>query len=395
MCCDELKVELEKTLLELESAREIIKILQEDDSAKRTEYVWGSVEGSKSNQNDFTVQNSEMEGEWTVVESYRHWNSRRPVKKRPHGTIKITNKYEVLQNSDEETSASQNTHLVTNRGMAAKKRKSSQRKKRKIIVVGDSFARGIAGELLHNLGRDFEVIGYVNTGSGMEVITNVAKQESTTLTKKDMVVIWGGSNDIAKNEVNSGLSHIINFVKQRKNTNVLLVDAPTRFDLSPESCVNREVLAFNRKLLKATKLLEHVKIIDSELQRIYSTEHGMHMTKAGKGIMAQRIAEQIKETFSKRETHTITLQGKQDADNSTELIRENNIETNVDEAVVNMKGNLSLLMGNDNENSNDNSSNTKDTSTIKFETGCSENKDPLPKRDRKCLKAKSEDFLWF
>jgi hypothetical protein len=65
------------------------------------------------------------------------------------------------------------------------------------------------------------------------------------------------------------------------------VDVPTRFDLSPASCVNREVLAFNRKLLRATKLPEHVKIIDSALQRIYFTEHGMHMTKAGKGIMAQ------------------------------------------------------------------------------------------------------------
>jgi len=42
-----------------------------------------------------------------------------------------------------------------------------------------------------------------------------------------------------------------------------------------------------------------------------------------------------------------------------------------------------------------NSGNTKDTSTIKCETGCSENKGSLPKRDRKCLKAKSEDFLWF
>ena len=112
------------------------------------------------------------------------------------------------------------------------------------------------------------------------------------------------------------------------------------------------MLAFNRKLLKRTKLLEHVKIIDSELQRIYFTEHGMHMTKAGKGIMAQRIAEQIKKTFSKRETQTITLQWKQDMDNSTELTGEDDIETNVDEAVVNMQGNLSLLMGIDNENSN-------------------------------------------
>ena len=191
MCCDELKLELERTLLELKSALEIIKILQEDESAKRTEFVEESLEGSKlkSNQNDSIVQNSEMEGEWTVVETYRHWNSRRPVNKCPHGTIKNVNKYEVLQNIDEETSASQNTQLAINRGTASKKRKRSQRKKRKIVVVGDSFARGIAGELLHNLGRAFEVTGYVNSGSGMEVITNVAKQESTTLTKKDMVVI--------------------------------------------------------------------------------------------------------------------------------------------------------------------------------------------------------------
>ena len=350
---------------------------------------------STSDSNDLIVQNSETEGEWTVVESYRHRNSRRPVKKRPHGTIKNVNKYKVLQNIDEVTSTSQNPHLVSNRGTAAKKRKSLQRKKRKIVVVGDSFVRGIAGELLHNLGRAFEFIGYVNSGSGMEVITNVAKQESTTLTKKDMVVIWGGSNDIAKNEVNSGLTHITNFVKLRKNTNVLLVDAPTRFDLSPVSCVNREVLAFNRKLLKRMKLLEHVKITDSETQRIYFTEHGMHMTKAGKGIMAQRIAEQIKETFSKRETHTITLQWKQDMDNSTELLGKDDIETNVDEAVVNMQGNLSLLMGDDNENSDYNSGDTKDISTVNCETGCSENKGSLPKRDRKCLKAKSEDFLWF
>jgi hypothetical protein len=43
--------------------------------------------------------------------------------------------------------------------MVAKKRKSLQRKKRKIVVVGDSFTRGITGELVHNFGSAFEVIG--------------------------------------------------------------------------------------------------------------------------------------------------------------------------------------------------------------------------------------------
>jgi hypothetical protein len=76
-----------------------------------------------------------------------------------------------------------------------------------------------------------------------------------------MVVVWGGVNDIVKNEANNGLIRITNFVKLRKHTNVLLVGAPTRFDLSSASCVNREVIAFNRKLYKRMKQFEHVKII--------------------------------------------------------------------------------------------------------------------------------------
>jgi hypothetical protein len=77
------------------------------------------------------------------------------------------------------------------------------------------------------------------------------------------------------------------------------------------------------------------------------------------------------------------------------LITENNIETNVDEAVVNMKGNLSLLMGNDNENSNDNSSNTKDTSNIKSEAGCSDTiSNRTSTRQKKPPITRKNDFLW-
>jgi len=131
--------------------------------------------------------------------------------------------------------------------------KISQREKPKIVVVGDSFAKGIASELVHNLGSAFEVIGHMRPGSGMKVITELANQEITTLTKKDMVVVWGGANDIARNEANNALTHIINSVKSRKHTNVLLVSVPTRFDLLSTSCVNKEVITYNRKLYKWMK----------------------------------------------------------------------------------------------------------------------------------------------
>ena len=61
---------------------------------------------------------------------------------------------------------------------------------------------------------------------------------------------WGGTNDIARNESNKGLTHLTNFVAQRKNTNIILMSAPKRHDLADTSCENDEVTKFNRKMLK-------------------------------------------------------------------------------------------------------------------------------------------------
>jgi hypothetical protein len=281
-CCDELKHELTNTLSEMKTALKIIKILQEDDNTKWTGCNRKSVDESKSNQKEFLMHNNEMEGEWTVVKSNRYKNTRRPIMKHPNLFAKNVNRYEVLQNIEERTTTSQIIGLTNNREKTAKKRQNLQKKKPKIVVVGDSHTRGTTGELRHNFGSAFEVIGYVKPGSSMKVVTDTARKEITTLTKEDMVVLWGGANDIAKNEANNSLTHITNFVKLRKHMNVLIVDAPTRFDLPTASCVNKEVILYNRKLYKGMKQFEHVNIIHSELHRKYFTKHGMYMNTAGK-----------------------------------------------------------------------------------------------------------------
>jgi hypothetical protein len=100
---------------------------------------------------------------------------------------------------------------------------------------------------------------------GLDEITNIArKEEIEELTKKDMVVVWGGTNNIAKNEPEKGLVHNSNFVKQRKHTNVIQC-APKRHDLSTTSRVNSEVTTYNRKLHKRMKMFEYVQILDSEV----------------------------------------------------------------------------------------------------------------------------------
>ena len=78
------------------------------------------------------------------------------------------------------------------------------------------------------------------------------------------------------------------------------------------------------------KHFEQVRLIDSESQRKYYTQHGMHINRAGKEIMACRIAEAIKDTLSKKETTTIPLPWKQDTDRRTTTIGKGDMGPNMD-----------------------------------------------------------------
>jgi hypothetical protein len=49
-------------------------------------------------------------------------------------------------------------------------------------------------------------------GAGLQNITNLAKSEVTTLTKSDMAIVCGGSNDVNRNESQVGLNSLKNFV---------------------------------------------------------------------------------------------------------------------------------------------------------------------------------------
>ena len=97
------------------------------------------------------------------------------------------------------------------------------------------------------LGNSYEVTGYVNPSTGLEVITKSAKEELDHMTQKDAVIVCGGANNISKNESIKGLKHVTKFVQNRRNTNVIIMKAPHRFDLDESSCVNKDKNVFNKK----------------------------------------------------------------------------------------------------------------------------------------------------
>ena len=63
---------------------------------------------------------------------------------------------------------------------------------------------------------------------------------------------------------------------------MVVVDAPHRSDLETSSCVNKEVIVFNRKLHKILKPHNYTTQINLSMERDHFTKHGLHMNGSGK-----------------------------------------------------------------------------------------------------------------
>ena len=120
------------------------------------------------------------------------------------------------------------------------------------------------------------------------------------LTKKDVVVLWGGSNDIARKNSTAGMKHLLEFVTNANHTNVILISAPHRYDLMSNSCVSVEVEKFNRKLCKSLERFRKVEMIEVVSERNLYAKHGQHLNTEGKESMAKKTASTIECLFNKK-----------------------------------------------------------------------------------------------
>jgi hypothetical protein len=91
------------------------------------------------------------------------------------------------------------------------------------------------------------VQGLLKSGTDLEVILRSNVKECKKLTKKNILIIWGGTKDVSKNESQKGLLCIQKFVQTNLNTNVFVLNLPKRWDLEDQSCMNKETMKFNRK----------------------------------------------------------------------------------------------------------------------------------------------------
>lgn len=314
-CCSNcviLNLKLEEISSELSSAREIIKLLQEENSSTQNVTINPRVPQPDCGENY----------SWTEI-PYTNWTTCKPSRKNSRANLSHSlrevfpihvNRYNALSSLIEpETSKFSSSHnpLTTTKKFNknnGKKCSINRKNTRKIVIIGDSHARGCAANINHILGKTVTTTGYVSPGANLQHLMKTVKTEIDNLTKKDVLVIWGGANNIAKNETNKGLIHLFKLLNLCTNTNVITVDAPIRHDLLETSRVNDEVNKFNQKLHKMMSVFSNVKVINSVSHREYYTKHGLHLNNIGKEEMASRIIEQCNDFLKPNESPPIFLQ---------------------------------------------------------------------------------------
>jgi hypothetical protein len=87
-------------------------------------------------------------------------------------------------------------------------------------------------ELKDCLPKNFEVCGYVKPGIRKDTLFKTAPLEIMDMTKNDVIVVWCGSNDIARNNTSTGLRNIRQFIRNNIHTNIIVVGVPHRYDVS-------------------------------------------------------------------------------------------------------------------------------------------------------------------
>ena len=184
----------------------------------------------------------------------------------------------------------------------------TKRVNQKIVIICDRHARNSVAELQHCLGSTVAVCSFVKPGAGMRAIVGAVKDDFMKLKSDD--VIWGGSNDIGNNNSREALKHLCNFLRNNQMVNTLVMTAPPRCDLLPSSCVNNDVIRFNRQLKKRMAPYNSVKILETNLEREYFTKHGLHRNSSGKECIALRLTMVVKSFLNKERMSPIRLKWK-------------------------------------------------------------------------------------
>jgi hypothetical protein len=94
------------------------------------------------------------------------------------------------------------------------------------MIFGDSHARGLSSNLKNNLDDNYSLCGFVKPGVNIATQISSMIVDINLLTKNDLIIFCGGSNDVSKNNSQEGLKHPVNFVQSNNPINIFPMCVP-------------------------------------------------------------------------------------------------------------------------------------------------------------------------
>ncbi|PNF41874.1 hypothetical protein B7P43_G15717 [Cryptotermes secundus] len=293
LSCINLKSELQRVQDDLKTAQFIIELLQKEvSSTSEQEFSRNYIHRKECGECDTD--------DWRQVRVSQATKKRVNLSPITDYCVPIANRYAVLNNLQESLNHFPKSVSPTPKTTSGKKKSLGVRKHTNLLI-GDSHARGISERLTSHLGSSYQCTGYVKPNADLNIITSTASSAVKNLDKNDVVIMYGGAMDIARDNTASGLRSIRKFVQKCMHTNVLILNAHERFDLLATSCVNKEVVHYNRKMSKLIKCFDYAQVVKVDLQREQFTAHGMHVNRQGKDVTARCLVSAIRSIFIYRQ----------------------------------------------------------------------------------------------
>jgi hypothetical protein len=165
----------------------------------------------------------------------------------------------------------------------------------------------------------------VKPGAGMKEILGSSSESVKSLSKKDVLIVWGGSNDISRDNTKETINQLCKFIEEKTTVNLVIMKVPFRHDLKFSSWVNKEIIKFNRQIEKRVKAYPNARLLDLGIDRSYYTNHGQHLKPVGKDLIVNKLTILIKDALAEKQPTSIQIpwQGLLEGTNQSHLNTDN------------------------------------------------------------------------
>lgn len=174
-------------------------------------------------------------------------------------------------------------------------KQSRKHKHHNILLYADSHGRHLNNMISKSLPEGFHVSSYIKPNAKLQCIIPEPKEVSIGMTKEDVCILVGGTNDILdlSFSVETILLRLELIIVEFSKSNIIISGIPFRFD-KPD--LNSKIVGINKCIKELVLKYEYARYVNlNGLNRNCYTSQGLHFNGQGKNSYVTKITQLIME----------------------------------------------------------------------------------------------------